>query len=479
MAAANQLLPDQAGRPLGDARHLRPDGVGNGLGLPVQGRDRPKKIVHRIRLATLNIGTLTGRSRELADTLKTRRIDIACIQETKWKGSKARDIGEGYKLIYHGVKSSQNGVAVAICQQLRDSVSEVDNISDRLISIKIISGPTILRVVSCYAPQVGCTDQEKDEFWESLGTHLQMVAPDEHVLVGGDLNGHVGIERKGYEQVHGGQGLGIRNDEGSRILDCAEAHDLVVVNTFFRKRPSHLATYISGGHTTQIDYWMIRRCDLKLALDAKVIPSDTIGPQHRPLVLDLQLNLHRQTRMRVTGPEHFKWWRLPEHKQQLKVALQSLNINLDQPVDRLWNDITCHIQAAASDILGSTKPGRQYMDKQVWWWGEEVQIAIKAKKQAYKLWHRTRLDAHRQNYRTHKSAAKRVVAKAKAEYYHDLYEQLGTPEGEKMIYRIANSRHKSTQAIGQVKHIKSAEGLVLRDPPPYLLVGAVFYHHLK
>lgn len=183
---------------------------------------------------------------------------------------------------------------MAVCQQLRDSVSEVDNISDRLISIKIVSSPTILSVASCYAPQVGCTDQEKDEFWESLGMHLQMVAPDEHVLVGGDLNGDVGKESKGYAQVHEVQGLGTCNDEGSRILDCAKTCDLVVVNTFFRKRKSHLATYISGGRTTQIDYWMIRRRDLKLALDAKVIPLDTIGPQHWPLVLELHLNLHRQ-----------------------------------------------------------------------------------------------------------------------------------------------------------------------------------------
>ncbi len=124
-----------------------------------------------------------------------------------------------------------------------------------------------------------------------------------------------------------------------------------------------------------------------------MIPSD----EHRPL--DLELNLHRQTRMRVTGPEHFKWWRLPKHKQQLEVVLQSININLDQPVDRLWDDITCHIHTAASDILGSMKPGWRYIEKQVWWWGVEVQTAIKAKKLAYKLWHHTRLDAHHQNYR--------------------------------------------------------------------------------
>ena len=45
-----------------------------------------------IRVGTLNIGTMTGRRRELADMMKQRNVDILCLQETKWKG-KARNIG--------------------------------------------------------------------------------------------------------------------------------------------------------------------------------------------------------------------------------------------------------------------------------------------------------------------------------------------------------------------------------------------------
>jgi hypothetical protein len=48
---------------------------------------------------------MTGRSLELAAALKTRRIDIACIQEMKWKGAKAKDIGEEYKFYYNGTRS--------------------------------------------------------------------------------------------------------------------------------------------------------------------------------------------------------------------------------------------------------------------------------------------------------------------------------------------------------------------------------------
>ncbi len=38
----------------------------------------------RIRVGTLNIGSLTRKLMELMDTLKMRRVNIACIQETKW-----------------------------------------------------------------------------------------------------------------------------------------------------------------------------------------------------------------------------------------------------------------------------------------------------------------------------------------------------------------------------------------------------------
>ena len=46
---------------------------------------------------TANIGSMTGKSREIADIMHRRKIMIACLQETKWKGSKAKEIGEGSK----------------------------------------------------------------------------------------------------------------------------------------------------------------------------------------------------------------------------------------------------------------------------------------------------------------------------------------------------------------------------------------------
>ncbi|KAK6742269.1 hypothetical protein RB195_009870 [Necator americanus] len=216
-------------------------------GLPARGRSRLKKLVchrqqHPVRLATLNVGTLTGRSRELADSLRKRRVDISCVQETRWKGSKARELGDGYKLIYHGT-SNRNGVGIILNESFRNSVTAVDRLSDRLMAVKVDTGKVELRVVSAYAPQGGCSKEEKASFWEDLEQYVQSLENEEILLIGGDFNGHVGSRKDGFESCHGGYGYGARNDDGLRILEYAVASDLIIANTQPCRCPRTSARY--------------------------------------------------------------------------------------------------------------------------------------------------------------------------------------------------------------------------------------------
>jgi hypothetical protein len=116
-----------------------------------------------------------------------------------------------------------------------------------------------LNVISVYAPQVGLSDDVKRRFWEDLEDMVRVVPSSEKLFIGGDLNGHVGTVRGGFERVHGGFGYGEQNQEGEDILNFAIAYDLMVANTFFRKKKSHLITFISGQHSSQIDFLLTRR----------------------------------------------------------------------------------------------------------------------------------------------------------------------------------------------------------------------------
>ena len=92
------------------------------------------------------------------------------LQETRWKGAKARDVGEGYNMFYHGYNTKKNGVAIVVGEKWRDNILKINRIADRLIrpTAKLLIDTININIVSAYAPQVGCTDEEKEEFWEEL-----------------------------------------------------------------------------------------------------------------------------------------------------------------------------------------------------------------------------------------------------------------------------------------------------------------------
>ncbi|KAK3574433.1 hypothetical protein QTP86_006603 [Hemibagrus guttatus] len=156
-----------------------------------------------------------GKGRELADVMERRKVDILCVQETRWKGSKACSIGAGFKLFYYGVDSKRNGVGVVLKEEFVRNVLEV-----------------------------GCELEEKERFWSELDEVMESIPT-------------------GDEEVMGKFGVKERNLEGQMVVDFAKRMDMGVVNTYFQKREEHRVTYKSGGRRTQIEkktkWWKLKK----------------------------------------------------------------------------------------------------------------------------------------------------------------------------------------------------------------------------
>jgi len=84
------------------------------------------------------------------------------------------------------------------------------------------------------------------------------------------------------------------------VLDFAVAYELLVVNSFFKKKEGHLVTFKSGSH---IDYFLTRAGSQRSCKDCKVIPSEYIGTQHRLLVLDVEFKGSKWKMRSVGDPE--------------------------------------------------------------------------------------------------------------------------------------------------------------------------------
>ncbi|KAK3568983.1 hypothetical protein QTP86_021610 [Hemibagrus guttatus] len=408
----------------------------------------------------VNSSALKARKgRELADVMERRKVDILCVQETRWKGSKARSIGAGFKLFYYGVDSKRNGVGVVLKEEFVRNVLEVKRVSDRVMSLKLEFEGVMLNVVSGYAPQVGCELEEKERFWSELDEVMESIPTGERVVIGADFNGHVGEGNTGDEEVMGKFGVKERNLEGQMVVDFAKRMDMAVVNTYFQKREEHRVTYKSGGRRTQVDYILCRRGNLKEISDCKVIVGESVARQHRMVVCRMTLMVCKTKRSKIE--KKTKWWKLKkeecceEFRQKLRQALGGQVVLPDD-----WETTAEVIRETGRKVLGVSS-GRRKEDKETWWWNEEVQDSIQRKRLAKKKWDMDRTEENRQEYKELQRRVKREVSKAKQKAYEELYTRLDTREGEKDLYRLARQRDRDGKDVQQVRVIKDRDGRVL------------------
>ncbi|GJS01684.1 craniofacial development protein 2, partial [Tanacetum coccineum] len=373
-------------------------------------RENRVAAFRRIRVGSWNIGSITGNLLELVDALERHKVDIACFQETKLKGSSNKE----------------------------NKVVHMDRCSDSIITSTILIEGDTVNVISAYAQQVGLSEVEKKTFWDSLDKVVREFPKDQRLILGGDLNGYIGATTEGYTGVHGGFGYGVRNEEGRAILDFAIAHDMVVVNSHFKKRDHHLVTFQSGGRCTQIDYLLVRRGDLKACKDCKVFPREACSSQHNLLTLDMLFKSVHRRRERSALPR-ILWKNLIGDATEAfrsKVA-EGVSTRVEAlaagDANSMWNTLTSTIKDAVKDTLGvaigssKTHTAR----RESLWLCEEVQAIVAVKETRF----RELLSCREGN------EEERLRAQA----------------------RIAKARERRRRDLGDICFIKDEEGRTITD----------------
>ncbi|XP_065672208.1 uncharacterized protein LOC136090032 [Hydra vulgaris] len=411
--------------------------------LKLKERRMSRKV--EVKFGTLNVGSMTGKGRELADATERRKLDILCVQETRWKGSKARSIGGGFKLFYHGVDRKRNGVGVILKEEFSKSLVEVKRVSDRVICVKLEIDGVVMNVISAYAPQVGCNMEEKEEFWRELDEVVLQAPIEERMILGADFNGHVGEGNSGDEEVMGRYGVKERNTEEQVVVDFAKRIKMAVVNTCFKKKEEHRVTYKSGGRGTQVDYIFCRRRNLKEVSDCKMVPGESEAKQIRIVICMMILEVKKK---RVRTEPKIRWWKLKDEDCCVKFR-DEVRQALGGGILDTWDETSNTVRDVTRKILGVTS-GQKKIDKETWSWNEEVQESLRGKRLAKKNWH---LQVDR--------STRRCVAKAKEKAYSNLFEKLNTKEGEKDLFRLARQRNRGGQDVQQVRIIKDKDGNVL------------------
>ena len=149
--------------------------------------------------------------------------------------------------------------------------------------------------------------EEKNDFWEDLDRLIESFSKEKMIVLGADLNGHVGEGNIGDEEIMGRYGAGTRNKEGTMVVDFAKRMNLAIVNTYFKKKDEHRMTFKSGGKSTKVVYVLCRRRNLKEMCDCMVIVNACVAKQHRMVVCKMALMVKKKK-----AEPKIRWWKLKE-----------------------------------------------------------------------------------------------------------------------------------------------------------------------
>ncbi|XP_022007985.1 uncharacterized protein LOC110907294 [Helianthus annuus] len=344
------------------------------------------------------------------------RVQIAYLQETRWKGNRWGEYN-GYKLLYSESEGAKNGVGFLVSLKYHRNVIEVTRYNDRIMALILVLGEEVVMMVCTYAPNVRLGDLEKREFQDCLDLVVRAIRREERIFIGGDLNGHIGKDNDGYQSIHWGSGFGERNESGRNLLEFAVAHDLGILNSFFRKRDMHLITFSSGVQNTQMDYLLTRQVNGRWWKDCKVITGETTVIQHHLLVGDILLREKLVKGDRSIRPR-IRWGNLKGDKViefKDKVIAKTV-AQLSRDANRISEDMVTTIIHVANGTLG-VATGKSSGPKDTWWWSEEVQNKIRGKHQSFRDLLRCANDEEqvrpKDKYKKAKREAKRAMTEAK------------------------------------------------------------------
>ena len=344
--------------------------------------------------------------------------------------------------------------------EIKRGVLSVKRRSDRIIWVKVALNGEIINIMSAYAPQAGCGENENIKCWEEMDEELRDIPDTEKVWVGGDFNGDCGWNNSGKEETIGKYGVGESNEAGDNSVAFAMSNNMRVVNTYLEKAERHKITYKSGAAESQIGYILCRSSDKGNVKDCKVNLGESVTSQHRPLVCTLISN--KATERKPSRVSRTKWWKLAEpnlRDQFTEESKQMIQQRISEGTHD-WETGTVDLKQLGEELLGKTSVNMK-QGKETWWWNDDVQESIQTKKLAKRTLDKDNSEENKAAYKTAKKEAKRNVAIAKARAYDHLYAYMDTTEGQSKVLRMAKERENNSKDIYQSKVIKDEEKTVL------------------
>lgn len=235
-----------------------------------------------MNIGTWNVQGIRGKVEEITQELNNLKMDIVVLTETKKKGTGTENVNN-YVHIFSGVAKHQRakrGVSVMIHRKHEHKVTDFETIDENIIRINVNINQKPVTILGVYAIYDDETSAIKDAFFDKINEEMIKIGKTRELIVFGDLNSRIG--RKTNDVIIGPYGEINLNDNGERLIEVCQSHQLKIANGFYKHKDIHIYTWIQHMKNLKsvIDYVIVKQRTTLIVNDVRVYRGVTCGSDH-------------------------------------------------------------------------------------------------------------------------------------------------------------------------------------------------------
>ena len=327
-----------------------------------------------LKIGTLNVRGCnnTQKVETIIQDCKKYNLDIVGITETHTPRNEELTYVKDYTVYtVNKDNNKHHGVGIAAKTALNPTFKKLSN---RICKATIKLHNRRLHLISIYAPTNSYCEkhpEEREEIYNILQTEYVNIPNRDYLILCGDFNAKVGTKWYDYPDNLGRYGKGTRNNSGEILLDFCAEHDLIITNTLFKHKPTHITTWTAPYRKfeqnneprknpirNQIDYIITKVRHKRFIRNSRAYGGIDTDTDHKLVITHFTINWYK-TKRSTTKTMKIDYSKLddPKLKEQYQKQITSKmeEIKEDENQQEKWNK-TCEIlKNTAEKVLGKKK----------------------------------------------------------------------------------------------------------------------------
>ena len=177
----------------------------------------------KLKIYLNNINGSTCKQTSLNNIIKLKQPSIICLTETKVTRLKSFNFKGYNNVIARNVKKGKGGMLVALRNNTATTIMDTTSVDNKnIMSVEVMYGKTVYRIILCYGPQEDHKVEERNEFYVDLSIEIEnSLINGSTPIILGDFNAKIKMSGESTEAVSG---------NGMLLCKVLQTFDLKVCN---------------------------------------------------------------------------------------------------------------------------------------------------------------------------------------------------------------------------------------------------------